>query len=108
MADQRSRPHLVCYDITDPRRLGRVHRLLKQRGVPVQYSVFLVLASPHHIRALMAELRRLLDVHTDDVRCYALPFRLEIVTLGPQMLPAGAVMPGEAVSPLWGGGLLGY
>lgn len=34
------RCYLVCYDIRDPKRLRRVHRLMKAYGEPWQYSVF--------------------------------------------------------------------
>lgn len=34
------RRYLACYDIRDPKRLRRVHRLMKSYGYPVQYSVF--------------------------------------------------------------------
>lgn len=46
-------PHwLVCYDIADPKRLRRVHRLCLKFGEPVQYSVF-------HCELEAAELARL-------------------------------------------------
>ena len=31
---------LVCYDIRDPKRLRRVHKVMKGYGEPWQYSVF--------------------------------------------------------------------
>lgn len=34
------RCYLVCYDVCDPNRLRRVHRLLKAYGESWQYSVF--------------------------------------------------------------------
>ncbi len=34
------RCYLVCYDIRDPRRLRRTHKLMKAYGEPWQYSVF--------------------------------------------------------------------
>jgi CRISPR-associated protein Cas2 len=34
------RCYLVCYDIRDPKRLRRVHQVLKGYGEPWQYSVF--------------------------------------------------------------------
>jgi len=34
------RCYLVCYDIRDPKRLRKVHRLMKAYGEPWQYSVF--------------------------------------------------------------------
>lgn len=34
------RCYLVCYDVRDPKRLRRVHKLMKAYGEPWQYSVF--------------------------------------------------------------------
>ncbi|MBX3355805.1 MAG: CRISPR-associated endonuclease Cas2 [Phycisphaeraceae bacterium] len=34
------RSYLVCYDIREPKRLRRVHKLMKAYGEPWQYSVF--------------------------------------------------------------------
>ena len=33
-------PYLVCYDIADEKRLTRIYRLMKGRGLHIQYSVF--------------------------------------------------------------------
>jgi CRISPR-associated endonuclease Cas2 len=32
--------YLVCYDITEPRRLSRVYKFIKGMGLHIQYSVF--------------------------------------------------------------------
>ncbi|MBX3630284.1 MAG: CRISPR-associated endonuclease Cas2 [Nitrosomonas sp.] len=42
MADNQSNLYLIAYDIADSKRLARVHRVLKQQGLPVQFSVFMV------------------------------------------------------------------
>ena len=34
------RCYLLCYDISEPKRLRRVHRIAKAYGEPWQYSVF--------------------------------------------------------------------
>ena len=46
MADHTPVRWIVCYDITDARRGLAVHRCMKRHGLPLQYSVFLVEASP--------------------------------------------------------------
>lgn len=71
MAD-RALPHLVCYDIREPRRLRRVHATLRRWGLPLQYSVFHVMLT-HRGRKRLAEiLRDTIDERADDVRIYAL------------------------------------
>lgn len=34
------RRYLACYDIRDPKRLRRIHKMMKGYGYPLQYSVF--------------------------------------------------------------------
>lgn len=78
---------LVTYDIVEPRTLARVFKLLKKKGVPVQYSVFLVQASAVQIGSLMVQIAKLIDARADDVRAYRLPENGWKVTLGAAMLP---------------------
>ena len=83
---------IVCYDITDRRRGARVYRWMKQQGVPLQYSVFLVEASAARIHTLMQELEELIAVHSDDVRAYRWPERSEVHQLGASLLPDGVLI----------------
>jgi len=94
MAANTPRLHLICYDITEPKRLARVHRYLVKRAVPLQYSVFLAYGSPRAVNGLLTVVDTLIDEVSDDVRCYALPSRLDYVRLGRQMLPAGVTLAG--------------
>ena len=80
---------LIAYDITDPRRLRRVHRLVKRHGIPLQYSLFIAWLDRREVASLAAALRGMIDVRHDDVRLYALPTVGEVSTLGQQWLPAG-------------------
>ena len=80
---------LIAYDIADPGRLGKVHRLLKQRAIPLQYSVFLAWLSKQQINQLVAEINLRINSREDDVRLYHLPQTTEITTLGKQWLPDG-------------------
>lgn len=81
--------HIVCYDITDPRRLGRVHRLLKKRAMALQYSVFLYSGDHRQAQACLKEVSALIDPRHDDVRIYPLPHRGLRLALGRQTLPEG-------------------
>lgn len=80
---------LIAYDIADPRRLGRVHRLLKKVAIPIQYSVFLAWLNERQLGWLVEQLRSRIDAREDDVRLYHLPVTTELTTLGKQWLPQG-------------------
>lgn len=81
--------YIICYDITDPRRLQRVHRCLKRRATPLQYSVFLYRGSERQLLRHLAELEDLMDPRSDDVRAYPLPVRGLRLILGQLTLPEG-------------------
>ena len=65
MAKNRTQLHMLAYDISmDPKRLAEVHRTVRRWGIPLQYSVFLVPATPAKIDALLAELDAIIDPQT--------------------------------------------
>ncbi len=66
---------LVCYDISDPKRLREVFEICKGYGEHVQYSVFRVCLTEAARVALMDELERVIH-HEDD--------RVLLVRLGPE------------------------
>ncbi len=61
--------YLVAYDITDKKRLTKVHRLLQNWGIPLQKSVFIVNGALD-IDFLQKDIRKLIEEKTDDVRIY--------------------------------------
>ena len=84
--------YIICYDITNPRRLGRIHRTLKQYAVPLQYSVFLFTGSAAQLAQCLARLQAIMDEHSDDIRAYPLPQRGLRLVLGASALPDGIVL----------------
>jgi CRISPR-associated protein Cas2 len=78
---------IVCYDIRDRKRLIAVHRHLKKKGLPLQYSVFLVQASQAAMHRIMDEIAALIDPRADDVRAYRYPLGAESHFLGRSILP---------------------
>ncbi len=94
MAIHKPQLFLLAYDISDPRRLIRVHRACRKWGVPLQYSVFLVPLTPATIGDLVADLRDIIDERADDVRVYPLPSRVEVAQYGRQGLPDGIELVG--------------
>ena len=89
MPINQQRDHIIAYDIGEPRRLVRIHRYLKKRAMPIQYSVFLIKCSPEQLRNIMEELNEMIDPAADDVRFYTLPIKAKIITLGQQGMRPG-------------------
>ena len=80
---------LIAYDIRDPRRLARVHRLLRSVAFPLQYSVFLGWIKRPELEELVTRLKILIELKQDDVRLYHLPARIHVHVLGKKWLPEG-------------------
>lgn len=80
---------LIGYDITDPKRLGRVHRAMVSRATPIEYSIFLFIGSDKGLAECLAAVNALIDPKTDDVRCYPLPSRGLQERIGRATLPEG-------------------
>lgn len=65
---------LVCYDVSDPKRLERTYKKMNGFGDPVQYSVFICDLSPKERVLLEEALTEILNLKED---------RALIVDLGP-------------------------
>ena len=105
MAVNQARTWLIAYDITEPRRLRRVHRFLRKHAVPVQYSVFAAYDTPARIGQLRAALADQIDPRSDDVRIYPLPSEPELSVLGRKAMPEGVLLlEGGRIPSLTGGG----
>ena len=84
--------YIICYDIANPRRLGRIHRALKKQALAVQYSVFLFSGTESQLQRCMDKLQALMDECYDDIRAYPLPQRGLRLVLGASPLPEGIVL----------------
>jgi CRISPR-associated protein Cas2 len=89
MSLNQARTWLIAYDITSVRRWRRVHRLLCEQAVPVQYSVFAARCSAAKIGALRASLAGLIGKRDDDVRFYPVPEPPQLFVYGRRALPEG-------------------
>lgn len=74
--------YLVCYDIREPRRLARVYKLMKGRGLHIQYSVFHCRLTWPNLLELKASLAGLIDERVDDIRIYPLPAEEKVIIMG--------------------------
>ncbi len=76
------RPYLVCYDIADDRRLQRVLRFMKGKGLHLQYSVFYCILPYNELIDLKRSLSNLINHREDDVRIYPLPVNNLVCVIG--------------------------
>jgi len=74
--------YLVCYDITNPKRLGKVFRFLRKEGVHLQYSVFLCRLTWPQLGELKDKLEAMIHPRLDDIRIYPLPSCKVVKVLG--------------------------
>ena len=59
--------YIVAYDISDPTRLRRVHRTVRDFGDPIQLSVFACELSSLDHAVLVARLLEIIDARADQV-----------------------------------------
>ena len=97
MAIRKPLPRLLCYDIGDPKRLGRVHRIVLEYAMPVQYSVYYLHADAVTVDRLCRELGEVIDPREDDIRIYPLPEGARAEVLGRQGLPEGIHLTGVSL-----------
>lgn len=84
------RSYLLCYDIADPKRLRRTHRLAKSYGEPWQFSVFCCVLSAIERVRLERDLAAIINHAHDQVLIIDLGLRDDavrstITTLGPAL-----------------------
>ncbi len=84
--------YLVAYDVCCPRRLQRVHRLLKGRGLAVQYSVFFVFGTERALVGLLDEMDVMIHTREDNVIAWPITAPAEVWIYG-QSPPQGLVLP---------------
>ena len=74
--------YLVCYDICDPAKLGRVFRVVKSIGIHMQYSVFLCSFTWPELQEFKGRIAKIINTNEDDIRIYPLPAGEKIIAIG--------------------------
>lgn len=69
---QRRHWYLFTYDIRQPKRLQKLHRLLRQHGYALQESWFIIAADGQQRAQLHQQIKRIINASSDDVRSYRL------------------------------------
>ena len=76
-----------------------MHRFLKRRGLPTQYSVFVLEADPAGVVEILAGIGRLVDRRRDDLRLYPVPRAGGVTSLGQPGLPRAVFAGHPAAAP---------
>jgi len=82
MSKDHTREYIISYDIADPKRLGRIHRMIKRLAMPLQYSVFYTRMSERQRDKLTDLLENKINPKEDDIRIYPLPNGYNVQYLG--------------------------
>lgn len=85
---------LVCYDIAERKRLVRVFKLLRTKGIPIQHSVFLVQASATEMQTLESMVEQIIESNLDDVRFYRIPIHCHKVMVGRHLMTEDMIIGG--------------
>ena len=92
------RKYLIGYDITDPKRLIKIHKLASKIACPIQYSLFLYLGTQKQLKHDIQILIDAINPREDDLRCYELPSNSPKIRLGRASLPEGVFWSGLTVA----------
>ena len=64
---------LICYDIADEKRVGKIGKLIEKNALRIQRSVyFYEQVSKEELTSLMEKVLTLLDEEADDLRVYTI------------------------------------
>ena len=74
--------YLVCYDISSPRRLYRVHHFLQGFKVGGQKSLFECWLTPPELKEVTSTLSEMMELSEDRVHIFQLDPRMTVVVYG--------------------------
>lgn len=84
--------YLICYDIANPKRLGKVHRRIVKHAAFVQYSVYYFNGAKEDLDELLIELEMLIEDKEDDIRAYSVEPLKRAIQVGRSWLPEGILL----------------
>lgn len=67
------RNYLICYDISDEKRLATLSKFLEKEAYRIQKSIFLLLTpTQEELNSLTEKIQTIIDITVDDVRLYTI------------------------------------
>lgn len=71
--------YIICYDISDKKRLVKISKLLEKTGARIQYSIyFYPKVAKECIDDLVEKLNKLINQEEDDIRIYKIDIKNSI------------------------------
>ena len=74
--------YIIGYDIADKKRLVRIHRIINQYALPIQYSVFLYTGKKERLEECIQAVLKIFNPKEDDLRIYHLDANAKKERLG--------------------------
>ena len=62
--------YLISYDIANPKRLQKIHRLISRQALRLQYSVYHIQCNKIQLNRLIQDIENRIHPKEDDVRIY--------------------------------------
>ena len=83
--------YLIGYDITDEKRLQKIHKIMTKYATPIQYSIFLFEGMRKELQHCIDDVMTVFHKKKDDLRIYPLPSNGKQWQLGKAVLPEGII-----------------
>jgi CRISPR-associated protein Cas2 len=81
--------YIICYDISDAKRLRKAAKILQGHALRIQKSVYLLVGSPSTMQHCWQKLSECVDATADDLCCYTIPQHSPMLSLGANVLSEG-------------------
>lgn len=83
--------YLIGYDISNEKRLQKIHKRMVKYATPIQYSIFLLEGSEKELQHCLDDVLTIFHKKEDDLRVYPLPANAKQWQLGKLILPEGII-----------------
>jgi len=91
MSSLKETQYIIAYDISDKKRLRKVHKLVEEYAVRVQRSVFSAPFTTVLLKELVQRLKKIINTKQDDIRIYPLSAKYSAEIYGTCRLPEGLI-----------------
>lgn len=89
MSKEQAIYYIIAYDISSPKRLRKIHRVVKEYTMGLQYSVFIAPFDKLLLNEMQERLKHIIVPSEDDIRIYPLSGSQIPEIYGKRQLPDG-------------------